>query len=275
MEAGKGSGSPPQAGFQEFVALKQLVTPAGKTAPQCATVLLPIRYHDEEDPCAADVRRFARHAAAAQPDVEALKLNPQNKLYRNEQADWCVGINKLDGIRGQRSFASSRTPARRLPHLGPAGYSELFPLHCLAAPDPPERERALVGVIGPAEPDYKQGNPVFGRQFLAQGPVFVHGRSGPEGLGPGAPDALYAQASIRSRFNEADQQRREANCMDRHRYDAVLKAVAGGQRRIRTCRSPPGHARTGGASRYADSSSCRRRRRRSRSRRPTNSAAIP
>ena len=35
-------------------------------------------------------------AAAAQPDVEALKLNPQNKLYCNEQADWCVGI-KLDG----------------------------------------------------------------------------------------------------------------------------------------------------------------------------------
>ena len=35
-------------------------------------------------------------AVAAQPDVEPLTLNPQNKLYCNAQTDWCVGI-KTDG----------------------------------------------------------------------------------------------------------------------------------------------------------------------------------
>ena len=48
-------------------------------------------------------------AAAAQPDVEALKLNPQNKLYCNEQADWCVGIKLDGGFEDNGPFASSRT----------------------------------------------------------------------------------------------------------------------------------------------------------------------
>ena len=48
-------------------------------------------------------------AAAAQPDVEALKLNPQNKLYCNEQADWCVGIKLDGGFEDNGPFASSRS----------------------------------------------------------------------------------------------------------------------------------------------------------------------
>ena len=132
-----------------------------------------------------------------------------------------------------------------------------------------------MGVIGPAEPDYKQeiqfSGGSFSRKDLYLFMVDLDQKvSGLVHLMP-----FSAQASIRSCFNEADQQRREANCMDQYRYDAVLKAVAGGQSypdlqvTTQATRAPAGPA----AMRIR--ASCRRRRRRSRSRRPTNSAAIP
>ena len=45
-------------------------------------------------------------ASAVQPDVEPLTLNPQNQLYCNEQADWCVGIKVDGGLEDNGPFAT-------------------------------------------------------------------------------------------------------------------------------------------------------------------------
>ncbi|MFG0230356.1 hypothetical protein [Achromobacter sp. 413638] len=193
-------------------------------------------------------------AAAAQPDVEPLKLNPQNKLYCNEQTDWCVGIKLDGGFEDNGPFASSRTLRADyriwdLPDIPNFSHFTVWP-HLIRLSE----ERALVGVIGPAAPDYKQeiqfSGGSFSRKDLYLFMVDLDQKvSGLVHLMP-----FSAQASIRSCFNEADQQRREANCMDQYRYDAVLKAVAGGQSYpdlqviTQATRAPAG------ASRYADSS---------------------
>ena len=104
-------------------------------------------------------------AAAAQPDVEALKLNPQNKLYCNEQADWCVGIKLDGGFEDNGPFASSRTLRADyriwdLPDIPNFSHFTVWP-HLIRLSE----ERALVGVIGPAEPDYKQEIQFSGGSF--------------------------------------------------------------------------------------------------------------
>ena len=48
-------------------------------------------------------------AALAQPDTEPLKLNPDNKLFCNAQADWCVGIKTDGSFETNGPFATSRT----------------------------------------------------------------------------------------------------------------------------------------------------------------------
>ena len=111
-----------------------------------------------------------------------------------------------------------------------------------------------MGVIGPAEPDYKQeiqfSGGSFSRKDLYLFMVDLDQKvSGLVHLMP-----FSAQASIRSCFSEADQQRREANCMDR--VSVRRRAQGGGGRAVVSgpAGHHSGHARTGGASRYADSS---------------------
>ena len=111
------------------------------------------------------MRRLARPAAAAQPDVEALKLNPQNKLYCNEQADWCVGIKLDGGFEDNGPFASSRSLRADyriwdLPDIPNFSNFTVWP-HLIRLSE----ERALVGVIGPAAPDYKQEIQFSGGSF--------------------------------------------------------------------------------------------------------------
>ena len=133
---------------------KQLVTPHWKN---CATMRhrIPARRTTmKKTPCVAMCARLP--AAAAQPDVEALKLNPQNKLYRNEQADWCVGIKLDGGFEDNGPFASSRSLRADyriwdLPDIPNFSNFTVWP-HLIRLSE----ERALVGVIGPAAPDYKQ-----------------------------------------------------------------------------------------------------------------------
>ena len=48
-------------------------------------------------------------AALAQPTVEPLKLNADNKLYCNAQTDWCVGINTEGTMETNGPYATSRT----------------------------------------------------------------------------------------------------------------------------------------------------------------------
>ena len=168
-------------------------------------------------------------AAAAQPDVEALKLNPQNKLYCNEQADWCVGIKLDGGFEDNGPFASSRSLRADyriwdLPDIPNFSNFTVWP-HLIRLSE----ERALVGVIGPAAPDYKQEIQFSGGSFSRKDLYLFMVDLDQKVSGLVHVMPLSAKASIRSCFNESDQQRREANCMDQYRYDAVLKAVAGGQ----------------------------------------------
>ena len=131
-------------------------------------------------------------------------------------------------IRGQRSFASSRTLRADyriwdLPDIPNFSHFTVWP-HLIRLSE----ERALVGVIGPAEPDYKQeiqfsGGVSRARTCICSWSIWTEGL-GLVHLMPLAPRRRSGPAST-----EADQQRREANFMDQYRYDAVLKAVAGGQ----------------------------------------------
>ena len=95
-------------------------------------------------------------ASAVQPDVEPLTLNPQNQLYCNEQADWCVGIKVDGGFEDNGPFATSRTLRADyrfwdLPDIPNFTRFTVWP-HLIRLSE----ERALVGVIGPNEPDYKE-----------------------------------------------------------------------------------------------------------------------
>lgn len=82
-------------------------------------------------------------AAASAADIEPLKLDPANKLYCNEQTDWCVGID------GKGPFVTSRTLQKErwlwdLPDV-PNDFSafKVWPKILRTAED-----RAIVGVIG-------------------------------------------------------------------------------------------------------------------------------
>lgn len=90
-------------------------------------------------------------------------------------------------------------------------------------------ERALVGVIGPNEPDYKEEIQIpggsFSRRDLYLFVVDLDDKS--SSLVQLLP--YSTRASIRGCMNEADARRREANCMDEYRYDATVKALAGAQ----------------------------------------------
>ena len=150
-------------------------------------------------------------ATAAQPDVEALTLDPRNKLYCNEQADWCVGIKVDGGFEENGPFASSRTLRAEyrlwdLPEIPDFSHFTVWP-HLIRLSE----ERALVGVIGPSEPDYKEEiqfpGGSFSRRDLYLFAVDLGDRS--SNLAQMLPYAT--QASVRACVNEADERRRAAS----------------------------------------------------------------
>ncbi|MEN5161372.1 hypothetical protein [Achromobacter spanius] len=193
-------------------------------------------------------------AAMAAPDTEPLKLNADNKLYCNAQTDWCVGI-KTDGAFGENGpFATSRTlradyrfwDSPEIPDFKDfTVWPELIRL---------SEERALVGVVGPAEPDFEASTPFSGGGFSRRDLYLYDVNLGEQ---TGASLVLVmpytADASIRACFSEADQQKRAGQCSDIYAFQASLKAVPGKelpdlQVKTQATRSPAG------ASRYEDSS---------------------
>jgi len=193
-------------------------------------------------------------AAMAAPDTEPLKLNADNKLYCNAQTDWCVGI-KTDGAFGENGpFATSRTlradyrfwDSPEIPDFKDfTVWPELIRL---------SEERALVGVIGPAEPDFEASTPFSGGGFSRRDLYLYDVNLGEQ---TGASLVLVmpytADASIRACFTEADPQKRAGQCSDIYAFKASLKAVPGKelpdlQVKTQATRSPAG------ASRYEDSS---------------------
>lgn len=191
-------------------------------------------------------------ASAAQPDVEALTLNPQNKLYCNAQTDWCVGI-KVDGSFEENGpFATSRTLRADyrvwdLPDIPNFAHFTVWP-HLIRLSE----ERALVGVIGPNEPDYKEEIQFDGGTFSRRDLYLFAVDLGEKSSSLVQLLPYSAKASIRGCAKEADPRQREANCLDQYRYDATVKALASGQPypdlqvTTQATRSP------GGASRYAE-----------------------
>ncbi len=193
-------------------------------------------------------------AAVAQPDAEPLKLDADNKLYCNAQADWCVGI-KTDGAFGENGpFATSRTlRAERAfwdsPEIPDFKHFAVWPELIRLSED-----RALVGVIGPEQPDFETGTTFSGGSFSRRD-LYLYDVSLGEQTGANLVFVMpyTADASIRACFNEADSQKRAGQCSDLYRYSASLKALPGKaypdlQVTTRATRSPAG------ASRYADSS---------------------
>ena len=192
-------------------------------------------------------------AAAAQPDVEALKLNPQNKLYCNEQADWCVGIKLDGGFEDNGPFASSRSLRADyriwdLPDIPNFSNFTVWP-HLIRLSE----ERALVGVIGPAAPDYKQeiqfSGGSFSRKDLYLFMVDLDQKvSGLVHVMPLAPRRRYDPAST----NRISSDARLIAWISIATTPCSRRWRAGS--RIRPAGHHSGHACTGGASRYADSS---------------------
>ena len=193
-------------------------------------------------------------AAMAAPDTEPLKLNADNKLYCNAQTDWCVGI-KTDGAFSENGpFATSRTlradyrfwDSPDIPDFKDfTVWPELIRL---------SEERALVGVVGPAEPDFEASTPFSGGGFSRRDLYLYDVNLGEQ---TGASLVLVmpytADASIRACFTEADPQKRAGQCSDIYAFKASLKAVPGKelpdlQVKTQATRSPAG------ASRYEDSS---------------------
>lgn len=194
-------------------------------------------------------------AALAAPDTEPLKLNADNKLYCNAQTDWCVGI-KTDGAFGENGpFATSRTLRADYrfwdsPDIPDFKHFTVWPEMIRL-----DETRALVGVLGPAEPDFESSTSFSGGGFTRRDLYLYDVTLGEQ---PGASLALVmpytAEASIRACFNEADQQKRAGQCSDIYQFAASLKALPGKelpdlQVTTQATRSPAG------ASRFEDSSS--------------------
>ncbi|MFJ3461231.1 hypothetical protein [Achromobacter spanius] len=190
----------------------------------------------------------------AAPNTEPLKLNADNKLYCNAQTDWCVGI-KTDGTFGENGpFATSRTLRADYrfwdsPDVPDFKHFTVWPELIRLS-----EERALVGMVGPAEPDFKASTPFSGGGFERRDLYLYDVNLGEQ---TGASLVLVmpytADASIRACFNEADQEKRAGQCSDVYQFKASLKALPGKelpdlQVQTQATRSPAG------ASRFADSS---------------------
>lgn len=167
-------------------------------------------------------------AAHAQPGLEPLTLNPDNKLLCNVQADWCVGIKTDGSFETNGPFATSRTlRADRafwdLPDIPDFSRFTVWP-HLIRMSE----DRALVGVVGPAAPDYKLETPFSGGSFSRKDLYLFEvslGEQTSSNLVFIMPSAT--EAAIRSCFNEADEKKREGHCIDAYEFKADLKALAG------------------------------------------------
>ncbi|WP_342067298.1 hypothetical protein [Achromobacter kerstersii] len=198
-------------------------------------------------------------AALAQPTVEPLKLNADNKLYCNAQTDWCVGINTEGTMETNGPYATSRTlrtdrKVWDLPDIPNFKSFTVWP-HLIRLSE----ERAIVGVIGPSQPDYNLETPFSGGSFTREDLYLFEvdlGESTSSNLVFIMPKS--ASASIRACFNQADEKKRAGQCMDAYRYQAELAALPGTagatgkeypdlQVTTQATRAPAG------ASRYADS----------------------
>nr|WP_255595322.1 hypothetical protein [Achromobacter sp. ACM05] len=190
----------------------------------------------------------------AAPDTEPLKLNADHKLYCNAQTDWCVGI-KTDGAFNENGpFATSRTLRADYRFWDSPDIPDFKDFKVWPELIRLSEERALVGVIGPAEPDFKASTPFSGGGFERRDLYLYDVNLGEQA---GASLALVmpysADASIRACFNEADQEKRAGQCSDVYQFTASLKALPGKelpdlQVKTQATRSPSG------ASRLADSS---------------------
>lgn len=193
-------------------------------------------------------------AAAAKPDVEPLKLDPANKLYCNAQADWCVGIKTDGSFQDNGPFATSRTlrtewPFWDLPDIPNFSHFTVWP-HLIRL----DEERALVGVVGPAEPDYKEEIQFSGGSFSRQNLYLFMVNLGDKVSGLVHVMPYTANARIRACFNDADQTRRDGNCIDTYRYQAALKVLPGTQSYPDLQVTTHATRAPAGVSRYADSS---------------------
>ncbi|MGV2907510.1 hypothetical protein [Achromobacter sp. AGC25] len=167
-------------------------------------------------------------AANAQPDVEPLTRNADNKLLCNAQADWCVGIKTDGSFETNGPFATSRTlRADRafwdLPDVPDFSGFTVWPQLIRMSED-----RALVGVVGPAEPEYELETSFSGGSFSRKDLYLFEvslGEQTASNLVFIMP--LSAEASIRSCFNEADQKKRDGHCIDAYQFKAELKPQAG------------------------------------------------
>ncbi|MFD4837442.1 hypothetical protein ACFWP0_08020 [Achromobacter sp. NPDC058515] len=193
-------------------------------------------------------------AALAQPAVEPLKLNADNKLFCNAQTDFCVGI-KTDGtFETNGPFATSRTlraeqrlwDSPEVPNFSQFSvWPELIRL---------SEERALVGVIGPEQPEFKAETPFSGGGFTRRDLYLFDVSLGEQPGGNLVFIMPYsADASIRACFNDADQKKRGGHCSDIYDFKAALKPLPGKeypdlQVTTKATRFPAG------VSRHADSS---------------------
>lgn len=193
-------------------------------------------------------------ATAAKPDVEPLKLDPRNKLYCNAQTDWCVGIKTDGSFQDNGPFATSRTlrtewPFWDLPDIPNFSHFTVWP-HLIRL----DEERALVGVVGPAEPDYKEEIQFSGGSFSRQNLYLFMVNLGDKVSGLVHVMPYTANARIRACFNDADQTRRDGNCIDTYRYQAAVKVLPGAQSYPDLQVTTHATRAPAGASRYADSS---------------------
>lgn len=167
-------------------------------------------------------------AALAQPDTEPLKLNPDNKLFCNAQADWCVGIKTDGSFETNGPFATSRTLRSDrafwdLPDIPDFSKFTVWPQLIRLSED-----LALVGVVGPAEPDYKLETQFSGGSFIRRDLYLFEVTLGE----PSASNLVFimpssTEATIRACFNEADQRKRDGHCIDAYQFKADLKALPG------------------------------------------------
>lgn len=167
-------------------------------------------------------------AALAQPEVEPLKLNADNKMYCNAQTDWCVGINTEGTMETNGPYATSRTLRSErniwdLPDIPNFKGFTVWPQIIRLAED-----RAIVGVIGPAQPDYNLETPLTKGTFTRQDLYLFEVTLGE----PSSSNLVFitpmkATTSIRTCFNEADEKKRGGQCMDTYRYEADIKPLAG------------------------------------------------
>lgn len=167
-------------------------------------------------------------AALAQPAVEPLALNANNQLFCNKQTDWCVGI-KTDGtLETNGPFATSRTlrADRRLwdsPEIPDFKQFSVWPELIRLS-----EERALVGVIGPEQPDFKAETPFSGGGFTRRDLYLFDVNLGDQSSGNLVFIMPYsADTSIRACFNDADEKKRAGHCSDVYSFKAALKPLPG------------------------------------------------